>query len=66
MDVTALVQVILALCILHNICEARKNEFLPNWDQPEVMVEEPAIQMEETLEPDAELIRSTLTQYFNS
>ena len=65
-DVTALVQVILASCILHNIIEARKNEFLPNWDQPEVMVEEPALQIEETLEPDAEVIRSALTEYFNS
>ena len=66
MDVTVLVEVILASCILHNIYEARKNEFLPNWDQPEVMVEELALQIEETLEPDAEVIRSALTEYFNN
>ena len=66
MDVTALVQVILTSCILHNICEALKNEFLANWDEHQVIVEEQAIPIEENLEPDAELIHSTLTEYFSS
>lgn len=66
MDVTTLVQVVLASCILHNICEALKNEFLPNWYQAQVVSEEPENLMEEVLEPDAEIIRSALTEYFSS
>jgi hypothetical protein len=35
-------------------------------DQPEIIVEEPAMQIEDTLEPDGKLIRSMLTEYFSS
>lgn len=63
MDITALVHVILASCILHNICEALKNEFLPNWDEAEEMIEEAGMPMDE-LQQDAELVRNALTEYF--
>lgn len=31
MEVPSLVNVVLSSCILHNVCEAQKNEFLPHW-----------------------------------
>jgi hypothetical protein len=41
MDLSTLAHVVLASCVLHNICEALKNEFLPDWADAEVLIEEP-------------------------
>jgi hypothetical protein len=35
MEVPALVNVVLASCILHNIFEIQNNDFLPQWEEPE-------------------------------
>jgi hypothetical protein len=52
--------------VLHNICEALKNEFLPDWADAEVLIEETILQIDETPAPDAELIRDALAEYFTS
>ena len=36
MEVTSLIDV-LASCILHNICEIWKNDFLPIWEEPKAV-----------------------------
>ncbi|CAB4034635.1 Hypothetical predicted protein, partial [Paramuricea clavata] len=70
MDVSTLAHVVQASCVLHNICEALKNEFefLPDWADAEVLIEEPIlpIAIDETPAPDAELIRDALAEYFTS
>ena len=65
MDVTGLVHVIHASCILHNTCEAMRNEFLPHWLQDMEVAEDQAIPIDMLDEQDAELIRNALTEYFN-
>ncbi|CAB4024031.1 Hypothetical predicted protein, partial [Paramuricea clavata] len=56
-----------ASCVLHNLCrEALKNEFLPDWADAEVLIEEPILPIDETPAPDAELIRDALAEYFTS
>ena len=65
MAIPALVRVIHASCILHNICESLKNEFLPHWHNAEELAEESTTpSLDETHEQDAELVRSALTEYF--
>jgi hypothetical protein len=66
MDVTTLAHVVLASCVLDNTCEALKNEFLPDWADAEVLIEEPILPIDETPAPDAELIRDALAEYFTS
>ena len=64
MDVASLIDVVHASCILHNICELKKNEFLLNWEEPQVF-EEPIVEFDEIDEPDAKSIRSALTEHFS-
>jgi hypothetical protein len=64
MEVASLIDVVHASCIFHNICELKKNEFLPNWEEPQVF-EEPIVEFDEIDEPDAESIRSALTEHFS-
>ena len=66
MDVSTLAHVVQASCVLHNLCEALKNEFLPDWADAEILIEEPIIPIGETPAPDAELIRDALAEYFTS
>ena len=66
MDVSTLAHAVQASCMLHNICEALKNEFLPDWADAEVLIEEPILPIDETPAPDAELIRDALAEYFTS
>ncbi|CAB3981539.1 Hypothetical predicted protein [Paramuricea clavata] len=55
-----------ASCVLHNIFEALKNEFLPDWADAEELIEEPILPIDETPAPDAELFRDALAEYFTS
>lgn len=64
MEVASLIDVVLASCILHNICEIRKNDFLPIWEQPNV-VEDQAEAFDDIDGTDAEGIRSALTDHFS-
>jgi hypothetical protein len=66
MDVSTLAHVVQASCVLHNIYEALKNEFLPEWADAEVLIEEPILPIDETPAPDAEPIRDALAEYFTS
>lgn len=66
MEVTSLVVVVLASCILHNICERQKNQYLPNWEEPEEPLIMPIDDIDDADAPDAESIRSALTKYFYS
>ncbi|CAB3990838.1 Hypothetical predicted protein, partial [Paramuricea clavata] len=45
---------------------ALKNEFLPDWADAEVLIEEPILPIYETSAPDAELFRDALAEYFTS
>ena len=65
MEVQNIVIVVLASCILHNICEAQNNNFLPQWqndDIREVAVSVDDIQERE--EADGLDIREILADYF--
>ena len=63
MEVPSLVDVILASCVVHNICEVQNNNFQPDWEEAEV-VEEPIVPIDDIVAPDAENIRDDLTKYF--
>lgn len=68
MEVSALVAVITASCILHNVCEAQNNDFLPEWEgQPpsEQPLEDRDVDITVDV-ADAEDIRGALAEYFIS
>lgn len=68
MEVSTLTYVIAASCILHNICELRKDDFLEEWleaiagadEQPDNVM----YQVNQT-ETDASDIRDIIALYFN-
>ena len=66
MEVSSLVNVMYASCILHNVCELQKNEYLAFWKNdegvPEVVAD--GLDEENVLPQDAHDIRDTLTNYF--
>ncbi|CAB4003678.1 Hypothetical predicted protein [Paramuricea clavata] len=64
MEVPSLIEVVHASCVLHNICEIRKDDFLPNWEEPNVF-EEQIVAFDEIDAPDVERIRSALTEHFS-
>ena len=65
MEVQNLVTVVLASCILHNICESQNNNFLPQW-QNEVAVpaDDDVEDIQESEETDGLDIRAILADYF--
>lgn len=68
MEVSSLVNVTFASCILHNVCELQKNDYLPFWEENEVVQEVVADEIDEdnVLPHDPHHIRDTLTNYFSS
>ena len=64
MEVSSLVNVVHASCILHNMCELQKNNFLPYWEVVGAIEElnEPEDEIEAA--QDADNIRSVLTEHF--
>ncbi|CAB3991959.1 ABC transporter G family member 2, partial [Paramuricea clavata] len=66
MDVSTLAHVVQASCVLHNIFDALKNEFIPDWADAEVLIEEPILPIDETPAPDAKLFRDALAEYFTN
>jgi hypothetical protein len=65
MEVSTLVNVTYASCILHNVCELQKNDYLPCWEENEV-VQEVAEEIDDNVLPDAHNIRETLANYFSA
>ena len=65
MEVDHSVDVIHASCVLHNICELQKNEFIPDWEEADALedavVAEPINEIEAE---DAGNIRAALTEHF--
>ena len=67
MEVSSLVNVTYASCILHNVCELQKNDFLPFWAENEVtqVVIADEIDEDNVLKHDPHDIRDTLTNCFH-
>ncbi|CAB4043569.1 Hypothetical predicted protein [Paramuricea clavata] len=65
MEVKNLVIIVLASCILHNICEVQNNNFLPQWEE-NVNLQELAVPTDDVVEEDGEDIREILTEFFMS
>jgi hypothetical protein len=59
MEVKKLVIIVLASCILHNICEVQNNNFLPEWEE-NVNRQELAVPTDDVVEEDGENIREIL------
>ena len=68
MEVSSLVDVVLSSCILHNVCEAQKNECLPHWVDQEFnqQLHAPEGRDVDLDIADAEDIREALAAYFVS
>ena len=64
MEVKNIVTAVLASCILHNICEAQNNNFLPQWQNDDVHVAMPVEDIQEREEADGLDIRAILPEYF--
>ena len=64
MEVSSLVDIVLLSCILHNVCEAQKNECLPHWVDQEFNQQLHAPEGRDVA--DAEDIREALAAYFVS
>ena len=63
MDVPSLVSIVHASCILHNVCEVQKNDFLELWARNDA--QEEVVELIENNElSDAHAIRETLVDYF--
>ena len=62
MEVKNLVIIVLASCILHNICEVQNNNFLPQWE--ENFNEELPVPNDDLVEEDGEDIREVLAEFF--
>ena len=65
MEVPALVNVILASCILHNICEIQNNDFLSQWEETERAEEPVGTDNIDIVESDAHDIREALADHFS-
>ena len=67
MEVSSLVIVITALCILHNICQIQNNVFLPLWQIDNEAFEDPVVFADDDIATrDATDIREALSEYFMS
>ena len=65
MEVQNIVIVVLASCILHNICEVQNNNFLPQWQNDDIReVAVPVDDIQEREEADGLDIREILADYF--
>ena len=65
MEVKNIVTAVLVSCILHNICEAQNNNFLPQWQNDDVHdVAMPVEDIQEREEADGLDIRAILAEYF--
>ena len=65
MEVKNIVTAVLVSCILHNICEAQNNNFLPQWQNDDVHdVAMPVEDIQEREEADGPDIRAVLAEYF--
>ncbi len=68
MEVSSLVNVTYASCILHNVCELQKNDYLAFWDRENEVIQEVVadeIDQDNVLPHDAHDIRDALTNYFS-
>ena len=67
MELSSLVMVITASCILHNICQIQNNAFLPIWQIDNEASEEPVVFADDDIATrDATDIREALSEYFMS
>ena len=67
MEISSLVMVITASCILHNICQIQNNTFLPIWQIDNEAFEEPVMFADDDIATrDATDIREALSEYFMS
>ena len=67
MEVSSLVIVITASCILHNIFQIQNNVFLPQWQIDNEAVEDPMVFADDDIAArDATDIREALSEYFMS
>ena len=62
-EVSSLGSIIVASCILHNICEVQNNVFLPHWELQHVN-DEIVMHIDDHNANDAVDIRDCLAQYF--
>ena len=67
MEISSLVMVITASCILHNICQIQNNTFLPIWQIDNEAFEEPVMFADDDIATrDATDIREALSEYLMS
>ena len=67
MEISSLVMVITASCILHNICQIQNNTFLPIWQIDNEAFEEPFVFADDDIATrDATDILEALSEYFMS
>ena len=68
MQVETLVNVTVASCILHNICELQNNAFLDNWQPDAIPFGQPPrlVIADRMARMDATDVRDALAQYFAS
>ena len=67
MEISSLVVVITASCILHNICQIQNNAFLPIWQIDDEASEEPVVFADDDIATrDATDIHEALSEYFMS
>ena len=65
MCVTSVVPVTKASCILHNLCEMQNNNFLPEWEEANLPLDEPICRHNDIVAAtDAEDTRAALTEFF--
>ena len=66
MEVASSVDVVHASCVLHNICELQKNEFMSDWEEADAF-EDPIVAepIDENEAQDADNIRAALTEHFS-
>ena len=65
MEAKNIVTAVLALCILHNICEAQNNNFLRQWQNDDVHeIAMPVDDIQECEDADGLDIRAILAQHF--
>ena len=63
--VTSVVPVTMASCILHNLCEMQNNNFLPEWEEANLPLDEPICRHNDIVAAtDAEDTRAALTEFF--
>ena len=67
MEISSLVTVITASCILHNICQIQNNAFLPIWQIDNEAFEESVVFADDDIvNREATAIREALSEYFMS